>query len=175
LASVLLLAGMLIVSRRRPIEEVDRMTRRLLLVGLALGCLAAPVSAQPIPEGEDTGIHFVAKLPSADGKGSGGVHKTKGVPKSFDHSGRYESLTGAIWMRIVEPRVYGPQATVEISVEHGRARAYLAEGNDRYKYVDATPGKPAKMAGDMVLLGVYRFMLEAVDGEARGVSYRIWR
>jgi hypothetical protein len=31
------------------------------------------------------------------------------------------------------------------------------------------------MAGDMILLGVYRFMLEAAGGEAKGVSYRIWR
>jgi hypothetical protein len=162
------------------------MTKGRLFVGLAVACLATPAAAHRVPDGEvavpaeapekvAADIHYVARLPSAGGKGSGGVHKTKGVPKSFDHSGRYESLTGAIWIRIVEPRVYGPQATVEISVEQGRARAYLAEGNDRYKYVDATPGKPARMGGDMVLLGVYRFMLEAVDGEARGVSYRIWR
>lgn len=151
------------------------MTRRPLFVGLALACLADPAAAQQVPDGEAAAIHYVTRLPSADGKGSGGVHKTKGVPRSFDHSGRYESLTGAIWMRIIEPRVYGPQATVEISVEQGRARAYLAQGNDRYKYVEATPGKPARMAGDMILLGVYRFMLEAVDGEAKGVSYRIWR
>jgi hypothetical protein len=142
---------------------------------LAVACLAAPAAAPQAPGGEGAAIHYVARLPPADGKGSGGVHKTKGVPKSFDHSGRYASLTGAVWMRVIEPRVYGPQATVEISVEQGRARAYLAEGNDRYKYVEATPGKPARMVGDMVLLGVYRFMLEAVGGEAKGVSYRIWR
>ncbi len=144
------------------------MTTRLPFVVLAVASLAAPAD---VP----TAVHYVTGLPSADGKGTGGVHHTKGVPQAFDHRGRYESLTGAIWMRVIEPRVYGPKATVEISVEQGRARAYLAEGNDRYQYVEATPGKPARMAGDMVLLHVYRFMLEAVGGEARGVSYRIWR
>jgi hypothetical protein len=139
---------------------------------------AAPPPPPPRKEiavSETAAIQYVDALPPAKGKGTGGVHKTKGVPKSFDHSGRYDSLTGAIWMRIIEPRVYGPEATVEISVEEGRARAYLAEGNHRYKYVEATPGRPARMQGDMVLLQVYRFMLEAVGGEARGVSYRIWR
>jgi hypothetical protein len=151
------------------------MTGRSAFAGLALACLAGPAAAHQVPGGEVSAIHSVRSLPSAGGKGSGGVHQTKGVSQSFDHSGRYASLTSAIWMHVIEPGVFGPRATVEISVEQGRARAYLREGNDRYKYVEATPGKPARLEGDMMLLRVYRFMLEAVDGEAKGVSYRIWR
>jgi hypothetical protein len=118
----------------------------------------------------------VRQLPRANGKGAGGVHEGGGVPAKFEFRGRYAALRGAIWMRVIEPRNWGPEATLAIAVEEGRLRGYLGDPGGRgFRYIEATPGAPAQMTGHMILLHVYRFMLEAVSSDARGASYRIWR
>jgi hypothetical protein len=146
---------------------------------LPLGALVLSAWALAAPQdgaATESPATVVKELPRAGGKGWGGVHTARGVPRSFDHSGRYERLTGAVWMRVVKPGGWGPTANLEISVEKGTLRGYLALPLNRgYGYIEATPGHPARMTGDMVLLQHYRFLLEAVGGDAEGAAYRIWR
>jgi hypothetical protein len=114
----------------------------------------------------------VDQLPPAKGKAKDEKGSSAG---NFNFSGRIGTLTGAIVMSTVEQDLMGPTANVEISVEKGKARAYIADGKG-YQYIEATPGKPARIRGDLWYAGGwFVWRLEAVDGDAQGVSYRAWR
>jgi hypothetical protein len=147
----------------------------LLLVALA-ACDRKP--AQP-PRREEPIMNSspstgVDKLPPQNGRGEGGTHKSDGY---FNFSGRYEKLTGTIIVRTVPTDILGSKANLEISTEQGRVRAYVSDASGKkFYYIEATPGKPATATVDLIVQGDnYTFRLEAADGEARGVTYHVWR
>lgn len=117
---------------------------------------------------------FVDKLPPQNGKGEGGRHESSGF---FNFSGRYDKLNGCIIMRTIDVDILGRTANLKISVEQGKIRAYVGDPSGKeFRYIEATPGNPAQTRSDLIVQGgIYTFRLEAVDGEARGVSYHVWR
>lgn len=125
--------------------------------------------------GDATGV--VAKLPPPTGKASGGEHQSKGtlLTEHLEMSGRYEGLSGAHQVGLFKAKNVEPTVTLEISVEQGRVRGYLAL-KEGYRYVEATPGRPGKIVGWPVYTGTqYATVLESLDGEAKGVRYRVFK
>jgi len=117
---------------------------------------------------------YVAELPPGKGKGKDGVHKTFG---RYDNSGRFGSLTGCVQIHVIEDDQWGYVGNLEISVEEGVLRAYYADDDGKgYRYIEATPGKPARARGTLLYQGGWlSFKLEAVGGDAEGASYHVWR
>ena len=128
------------------------------------------MSAAPVTDPSPT--LQVGKLPKENGKMTGKVARQDG---HFNFSGTIATLTGAVGMATIEQDLLGPTANLEISVEQGKIRAYLRDSQG-YRYIEATPGNPARTRGDLVYSGgTWWWTLEAVDGEARGVTYHCWR
>jgi hypothetical protein len=147
----------------------------LLLVALA-GCdrRQAPPPKREEPIMNSSPFTTVDKLPPQSGRGEGGAHHSEGY---FNFSGRYEKLTGVIIVRTVPTDILGTKANLEISTEQGRVRAYVSDASGKvFRYIEATPGKPAQATVDLIVQGDnYTFRLEAADGEAKGVTYHVWR
>lgn len=125
--------------------------------------------------GGDTGV--VAKLPPQKGKATGGKHKSEGtiLTAHLEMSGRYEGLSGAHLVGLFEAESFDPTVTLEIGVEQGRVRGYLAL-KEGYRYVEAAPGRSGRIVGWPVYTGTqYAIVLESLDGDAKGVSYRVFR
>ena len=94
---------------------------------------------------------------------------------NFDNQGGIGRLTGGLNVHVIEDDGWGGVANLEISVEKGTLRAYLADG-DGYRYIEAVPGAPARTRGVLIYMGgILVFRLQAVDGEAGGVKYHVWR
>ncbi|HKA91583.1 MAG TPA: hypothetical protein VKE22_28165 [Haliangiales bacterium] len=151
------------------------LARVLVLVVVLAGC---DHRAEP-PKGQEQIMNsspstFVDKLPPQNGKGEGGRHESSGF---FNFSGRYDKLNGCIIMRTIDVDILGRTANLKISVEQGKIRAYVGDPSGKeFRYIEATPGNPAQTRSDLIVQGgIYTFRLEAVDGEARGVSYHVWR
>ena len=75
---------------------------------------------------------------------------------------------------------------MEISVETGRVRGYLQYADsgsfspaDGYLFAQAVPGRPGRVEGKLDFGGgagdteTYAVVFESVDGEARGIRYKI--
>jgi hypothetical protein len=125
--------------------------------------------------GEVTGV--VAKLPPQKGKATGGKHRSEGtiLTAHLEMSGRYEGLSGAHLVGLFEAESFDPTVTLEVGVEQGRVRGYLAL-KEGYRYVEATPGRSGRIVGWPVYTGTqYAIVLESLDGDAKGVSYRVFR
>lgn len=73
-----------------------------------------------------------------------------------------------------DPRRHPPRIRLRLEVAQGRVRAYLAATAAGYPYVESVPGEAAALVGDLFDSGrgVW-FVLEAVDGVAENVRYRI--
>jgi len=114
----------------------------------------------------------VSDLPAPHGKGKDTSGSSDGV---FNKEMRFGTLTGAISVSVAEQDLNGATANVTLNSEQGRVRLYLQDGKG-YRYVEASPGKPAQTRGDLMYAGGWWwYTLEAVDGEARGVVSHVWR
>jgi hypothetical protein len=128
--------------------------------------------------------HFAAKLPPLDGAARNGTREGMVSAGAFEVRGTLEEMHGASTMRLPSAPSAGGLCTLEISVEHGVARAYLLglDGHvvQGHVFVDATPGHPGRVIGYLedwsnTSSPEQSFVLEARDGAARGVSYRVYR
>jgi hypothetical protein len=126
----------------------------------------------PPPITDPTPSVHVPDVPKSDGRGKNAWQEKNGF---YNISGRFETLTGSITMTTIKQDNLGPVANLEITVEKGRVRAYIRDGEE-YQYVEATPGKPARIRGDFIYAGGWwSIRLQAVDGDAAGVGYHAWR
>jgi len=154
----------------------------LVLDGNPLGqaAVAAP-SPAPASAAPSAGGGLVPTLPKADGSVTGkGPHSVAGslvTNTPFTASGVYDTLTGAKMLRLVKAESADPTVDAEVSVEQGRVRLYLEEADRKnFRYVEATPGQPARLRGRMVFdIGQYGTLLESVDGTAEMVRYKLFR
>lgn len=154
----------------------------LTLDGNPLGAAPAPASASATasPSASATG-GVVPQLPKADGKVTGkGPHSIEGTLGSntaFEATGVYDSLTGAKSLRLLKAESVDPTVDAEVSVATGRVRLYLEEADRKsFRFVEATPDKPARLRGRMVFdFGQYGTLLESVEGTATQVRYRLSR
>lgn len=141
----------------------------------ATGPSAAPSAAAPAAGG------VVPALPKADGKVTGkGPHSVAGTLTTstpFTASGVYDTLSGAKMVRLIKAESVDPTVDAEVSVEQGRVRLYLEEADRKnFRFIEATPGQPAKARGRMVFdFGQYGTLLESVDGTASNVRYKLSR
>lgn len=123
----------------------------------------------------------VPQLPKATGKGTGkGPHSLQGTLGSntpFVASGVYDTLNGAISLRLLKAESIDPTVDAEVSVDAGRVRIYLEEEDRKnFRFVEASPGKPARLRGRMVFdIGQFGTYLESVEGQATMVRYRLSR
>jgi len=114
----------------------------------------------------------VSELPAPHGKGKDTSEKTFG---SFDQEAHWGSLNGAISVSVAPQDLNGPTSNVTLDVGQGRVRLYLQDGKG-YRYIEATPGNPAQTRGDLMYAGgSWWYTLEAVDGEAKGITAHVWR
>jgi len=114
----------------------------------------------------------VSDLPARKGRGTDTTEKTSGV---FNQEMRQGTLTGVISVSVAEQDLNGATANVTLSSEEGRVRLYLLDGKG-YRYIEASPGSPAQTRGDLRYAGgSWWYTLEAVDGEAKGVTAHVWR
>jgi hypothetical protein len=139
------------------------------LMGIALGV------NQPRPAGESASA-FALKLPKTNGK-TEGVHtpELRSTPRVFDHPGRLRKLTGASYVFLVEgDNVTTDPVTIEMSVKRGRVRVYLGDRGG-YRYVEATPDTPARLVGTLFAGLNYHMVIEATDGVAEDMHWRVFR
>jgi hypothetical protein len=178
--------------------DVTKPSRPALALALArlvlpLATLAACQSKpEPIPPSSPT--TFVQLLPVLDGTfTSDRIWNPPGQTASrFSYRDRFGVLTGATRIHTIHKEEYTLPAHLTIAVEEGRLRGYLLSSRDvprpavmsvkdmenydaqrGFVYVEATPGHPANLSGEMLTTGT--FVLQAVDAPAKGVTYRIWR
>jgi hypothetical protein len=121
---------------------------------------------------------WVEHLPSGNGKMSGGVDSPRTRSYKgwfFDRETSGVTLSGAYYVHLSPSGNYKAIASFEISVEQGKVRLYYADDKKGYRYIEATPGTPARVTGYMLPRDPRSVVLEAVDGDAQGVHYRFWR
>ncbi|GAB5537070.1 MAG: hypothetical protein Rubg2KO_33190 [Rubricoccaceae bacterium] len=88
------------------------------------------------------------------------------------------SAEGSIrWMRGARSVGFGTDSALRVtvtgSVEQGRFRVYLGDG-EQYRWADATPGQPLELTGHLITGStVYLFFAEAVDGRAEGIRWSV--
>ncbi len=166
-----------------------RVTVALVVVALggALACKSDPV-VYLTEGGPDAPTTPAAKLPALQGNSEYGPSSQRGGTEDvtkFDSFGTYKTLSGAVYVTAFQTTTSNDHASLEVSVESGTVRGYLANGNSAfihmstdqggYRYVEATPGHPKKMSGELVYMKAYGCVLESVNGEATGVKYHMWR
>lgn len=165
------------------------MSRTLIVIGstlalaLVIGCQSPHSSA--LTDGRESPTQTAAALPAKKGAGklksnthSGGLEDVG----SFETWGEYETLDGVVWISAFNSSDRYT-ASAEVAVASGTVRVYLAVGNPKaihlsadqggYRYAEASPGKPVKVSGELVV--GYGAFLESVGGAASGVRYRLWR
>ncbi|SRR6266568_783317 len=157
------------------------MSRRLIvLVGL-LACSHLAPTEETVQGNDITNPSpstWAEKLPDTKGKASGGAPDYPFGDKTsdFELGDHGMSVTGAIWIQLTE-QYSGNKglANLEISVEQGKVRLYFADPEKRYRYIEATPGQPARIFGRMIgFMQHWGIELEAVDGDASGVKWHAW-
>lgn len=129
--------------------------------------------ANPPPITNPTPSTHVSSLPPSNGRQEGkGWEKTVGA---FNITTKIDKLVGSVTVPTVAEDLIGPMASLEITTEKGRIRAYIQDGKE-YQYIEATPGNPGRIRGHLLWSGgYYQFRLEAADGEAENVIYHVWR
>ena len=140
----------------------------------AVGAVASGVNApRPADESPST---FVEKLPELSKKFDG--LETFNAPSTgqvFEYSGRLKVLNAAAFFNLVEGKNSSSDpVTVELQVQSGKVRVYLADLKG-FRYVEATPEHAARITGRLMLGLGYYMVLEAVGGEAKGMSWRVFR
>jgi len=121
---------------------------------------------------------FVDKLPPVSGTSKGGKGSGGGAASKFDFEYHDFSMTGVSRVGLTEPANTNNIANFEVSVAQGRVRLYFADPKKGYRYIEATPGQPARITGAMLRPPpgpAYYVLLEAVGSEASGVACHIWR
>ena len=95
----------------------------------------------------------------------------------FRASGLYDTLNGALMLRLLKAESVDATVDAEVSVESGRVRLYLeALDGKQYRYVEASPGKPARLRGRLVYdMGRFGLVLESRAGQGSMVRYRVTR
>lgn len=149
--------------------------------GLRLGPTWVSVSQTPLAEqiraaavGRHDGRqrHPVADLPRGSGRWQGTRRSGRtwtGLRSRLDARGSAQWMTGAQSVTFDLDR--GILATVTASVDAGRIRVYLREG-DGYVYAEAIPGAPLELVGRLISgTDHYVFFLEAVGGRAEGIRW----
>lgn len=129
----------------------------------------------PRPAGESPS-HFVLTLPETAGAKTG--QENFGAPRTgqrFDYSGRMRSLAGTQRLGLLEGgHASADPVTVELRVTQGRVRLYLADLNG-FRYAEASLQQPLRLSGRL-MTGLNQYaVVSAVDGEATGLEWRVFR
>jgi hypothetical protein len=157
--------------------------RLILLIGLvSCGRVAAPKEDVVETGSEITNpspTTWVEKLPPQSGKHSGGVPDyplSSGKRANFEDGTHGLTQTGANWIGLTEQYSGNTgHANFEISVEQGKVRLYVKDPEKKYRYIEATPGHPARIFSQMVPFGEWWYIvIEAVDGDASGIKWHAW-
>lgn len=138
--------------------------------------------------------NWVDRLPKPSDVKVRGTRGGRVTNAAYEVTGTIEQLNGVLEIGNIPgvANISGGNTTLELEVQKGKVRAYLASsvpdpstltGLKRgYIYAEATPGKPGQIVGDLRSFGpgfgkprVYEFTIESVDGEAVGISYKLWR
>jgi len=152
-----------------------------------------PASA-PAPSNVKTPDNWVDSTPKTSGQSKQGTLKGMVTNASYTVEGTISSMTGAILIPNIAgvEQASGGNTTLELEVKQGRVRAYLESAipdpgsitgqRTGYIYAEATPGKPGQIVGALRSFGgtygkakAYQIVIESLDGEAQGVSYKLWR
>jgi hypothetical protein len=146
-------------------------TQAVLLVFALAACRHEAKSEVPFVTSPT--IH-VDELPKLDGKSL--EEKGSKGPGLLQTEGRIGTLKGTVAVALGEATFQGAMGKLEISVVQGTVRGYFRDGKKGYLYIEATPGKPAGATGEFIYWGgEYATRLQAVDGDATGVTYRTSR
>lgn len=132
-------------------------------------------SNAPRPAGESVST-FVLKLPNVDGKKTGQENfDARTTGRAFEYNGRMKSLTGSERLGLIEgTNSYAEPVTIDMTVASGVVRLYVADLNG-YRFVEVRPGQTARITGRLMLGLNYYALLEAREGEARGLEWRVFR
>lgn len=116
----------------------------------------------------------VADLPRGSGRWQDARRRgwtQTGLQRQLDVSGSAAWMTGARSIAFDVDR--GLAVTVTASIESGRLRVYLREG-DGYAYAEAIPGKPLTLQGPLITgTDSYVFFVEAVGGRVHGLRWHV--
>lgn len=132
----------------------------------------------------DHADHYLPKLPAQKGTSRYGYRDGMVGQGKFEVRGGVAEINGATSMRIPSSAHSGGLATLEVAVEKGKVRAYLGGLNGHivsgYVFVEVSPGSPGRLTGymeDWSDTGTpeQQFTLESLDGDAQGVSFRLYR
>jgi hypothetical protein len=139
------------------------------LMGIALGV------NQLRPAGESASA-FALKLPKTTGNTEAvETPELRNTQRVFEYPGRLRKLTGASYVFLVEgTNVTIDPVTIEMSVKRGRVRVYLGDRGG-YRYVEATPDTPARLVGTLIAGLNYHMVIEATDGVAEDLQWRVFR
>jgi hypothetical protein len=128
--------------------------------------------------------HFVEKLPPLHGSGKNGFREGMVGQGKFEVRGGVAWMSGAFSQWLPSASHAGGLVHLEVVAATGTVRAYL-EGISGsfisgYVFVDASPGHPGRVTGyleDWSDTGTpeQTFVLESSNGDAQGVSYRVYR
>lgn len=140
----------------------------------AVAAVAHGVNA-PRPAGESPS-QFVLTLPETAGAKAG--QENFDAPRTgqrFDYSGRMRALTGTQRLGLLEGgHASADPVTVELRVATGRVRLYLADLNG-FRYAEASPQQALRLSGRL-MTGLNQYaVVSAVDGEATGLAWRVFR
>lgn len=127
--------------------------------------------SQPTPR-PTSGV--VGRLP----RGSGRTQGSRRAASTRTGIASGVSAEGSIrWMRGAQSIGFdvdaGLTVTVTASVERGRFRVYLRDG-ERYRWAEASPGEPLRLSGRLITgTSTYLFFAEAVGGRADGIRWHV--
>lgn len=138
--------------------------------------------------------NWVDQRPNAKGEAQKLSFKGYVSPKADTSvDGKIDSLKGGVLVSGIASvgKASGDNMRLEIEVQSGRVRGYLAHSfsdstaplGRRHGYVfgEATPGKPGYVVGMLPQLPGYNqnqpfeFVIESVDGEATGITFKLHR
>lgn len=111
-------------------------------------------------------------------RGSGRTQGTRRRARSGTGLASGLSAEGSMrWMRGARSIPFDVDAalmvTVTASVEQGRFRVYLGEG-ERYRWAEATAEQPLEISGRLLTgTSVYFFFAEAIGGRAEGIQWTV--
>ncbi len=154
---------------------------------------AAAATAAPSADRGNRPANWVQNTPPTSGAVKQGSVDGLVQADAYSVTGTLGTLHGAFRVSNIPgaKNAGGAGTTLELSVTKGRVRAYLqyvppsdsfAKLMDGYVFVDAEPGKPGKLQGVLQTVGAgygfakaYNFVIESLDGDAQGISYRLYR
>lgn len=124
----------------------------------------------------------VDALPEGSGSMRGGPQSSS---SGSGAEGRISTLRGgplfvSLWSRSWSTSPQRADVDVQLSVSSGRVRLYLPDDAGGYRWWLAEPGAPVRVRSRMASRGAvqrteYGAFVEAVDGEATGIAYKVER